>query len=156
MNELFIKKASIKDIDSLNILQLAPKLHLERLEKQNKNNGYYLLALINKKEIGHLFIDFKSDYSWHKYPVIMDLHVREDERRKGFAQKMMEFAESVIKNRGFSKACLDVGIDNFSAKRLYEKLGYKTASGPHNLTWIEKDYNEKKVTEKVIHLCKNI
>jgi len=151
-----IRLATINDLNELNNIQFATTLHLSRLKKQKSEKANYIIAFDNNKPVGHLFIDYKSKYSWHKNPVIMDLYVAEDERKKGIATKLMNYAESLIKKRGFDIACLDVEINNLFVKRFYEKMGYKMISGPHNLIYIEHDNNNKKVTEVVVHLVKNI
>ena len=56
---------------------------------------------------------------------IHDVYVAEDYRGQGVAQKMMQLAEQIARNRGCCKMTLEVLNDNTAAKASYRASGYR-------------------------------
>ena len=55
---------------------------------------------------------------------IYGFRVRPQYRGEGIGTHLMQTAEEDLRQRGFQRVSLNVGRDNFSAQRLYERLGY--------------------------------
>ena len=130
------------------------KLHLSRIKKQEQKKAEYFIVLQAKIPIGHVFINYNNQGC--DYPVIEDLFVKEKSREQGIAKEILIFAENHVKQKGFPKVGLDVGVGEKWLRKFYEKMGYVVVSGPHTLTYILEDKENKKVVEKVYHLRKKI
>ncbi len=50
--------------------------------------------------------------------------VHENSRGLGIGTKLLQFAEEVARQKGFTKLSLNVETEKISARRLYEKVGY--------------------------------
>ena len=57
---------------------------------------------------------------------ITNIAVRQEYRRRGIARAMITCLLSEAKKRGCKRAFLEVGENNQSAIKLYEKIGFKT------------------------------
>ncbi len=155
---LRFRYARKKDLASLDLIRETKlhQLHIDRITNQKKGNGEYILAFDKRSPVGHVFIDFKSPYEWHNCPIIVDLYVKDNERNKGFARKIMKYAEKRVKLKKYSLMGLDVETHEKWIRKFYEKIGYSFINGPHKLVYILKDKNNKKVVERVNHFQKRI
>lgn len=73
-----------------------------------------------------------------RYPYIANLAVRPDCRRQGVAQQLLAACEATAQEWGFQEIYLHVLDDNRAARRLYERLGYRSAPAiapPLPLPW---------------------
>lgn len=59
------------------------------------------------------------------YPYLSNLAVKLDCRRQGIAQRLLEASEKAVKDWGCRDLYLHVLEDNYQARRLYSKAGYK-------------------------------
>lgn len=57
--------------------------------------------------------------------ILNDLYVRSDCRKGGVASALMERARQLGLETGAVELMLETAVDNFTAQRLYEKLGWK-------------------------------
>ena len=57
--------------------------------------------------------------------ILNDLYVRSDIRKSGVASALMERARQLGLETGAVELMLETAVDNFTAQRLYEKLGWK-------------------------------
>jgi ribosomal protein S18 acetylase RimI-like enzyme len=82
--------------------------------------------------IGQLFIQLYGPHqiqeNVNKYAYIYGFRVRPSYRGRGIGSQMLETAESDLVQRGFEKVALNVARDNESARRLYERRGYRVIS----------------------------
>ena len=60
--------------------------------------------------------------------VLNDLYVKENARKKGFAEKLIYKAIDFAKETGAKGVLLETAKENMTAQRLYEKLGFVKAS----------------------------
>lgn len=133
----------------------SPKLHTERLHQQEKGKALYLAAFIEKIPVGHIFISLDGTEEYHTSPVLQDLYVKKSLREQNLGTKIIQETERFLKKTGFGKVSLDVETRNDWIQKFYEKQGYKTKSGPHKQSWIERDLG-KNVEIKTIYLEKDI
>lgn len=97
-----------------------------REQQEGKRN--ILVASIDGKFAGYLTILWSSEYPYFKenvIPVIQDLNVLIEFRKKGVATKLMEYAENII-SKEFNTVGIGVGLtsDYGNAQRLYIRRGY--------------------------------
>jgi ribosomal protein S18 acetylase RimI-like enzyme len=102
--------------------------------------------------IGQLFVQLDSHRNeladGHSRAYIHAFRVRSAYRGQGLGTRLLEFAESDLVQRGYQKACLNVGRDNTEAFRLYRRLGYRVvAAEPGRWSYIDhlgvrRDVNE--------------
>jgi len=79
--------------------------------------------------IGQLFIQLYGPHqiqaNVNKYAYIYGFRVRSSYRGRGIGSQMLETAESDLVQRGFERIALNVARENESARRLYERRGYR-------------------------------
>lgn len=56
--------------------------------------------------------------------IIANVAVHPDYQRRGIARQLMEASLDMVRRQGGSKAILQVDADNYTAQRLYERLGF--------------------------------
>ena len=78
-------------------------------------------------------------------PVVANLAVRPQARRRGIAKRLMRECEMICKEWGYQEIWLLVEKDNPKARKLYKKLGYKTVK--------EEDDDTYKLVEGRIKQC---
>jgi ribosomal protein S18 acetylase RimI-like enzyme len=94
--------------------------------------------------VGQLFLSLRSgrpelsDGSTRGY--IYGVRVRPEFRNRGIGTQLLLAAEAELIERGFSYATLNVGQENFEARRLYERLGYRIIA-PESGRWSYEDEN---------------
>ena len=79
---------------------------------------------------GTVEMSLRSAYSWPligstQYPYISNLAVRTEFRRQGVAQQLLLICERKALEWGFPEVYLHVLENNYQARRLYFKLGYR-------------------------------
>jgi GNAT superfamily N-acetyltransferase len=123
------------------------------MKRQKAGKAVYFLALLGKEPVGHIFLNYGKDNEWYEDVVLEDLYVRQDQRKKGFASEIMEYAERFVSQKGFSEMGLDVETHEHWIKKFYEGIGYVEVSGPHDLVY---EGEKGKVREKIVHLRKQL
>lgn len=109
--------------------------HLDRYLRQQKNEVEYLGAFFKDHPVGHILLKWggSTDPTVKNSigivcPDIEDLFVLPEYRSQGIGSELILIAERHAKDRGYSHIGLSVSIDNKSAHRLYNRLGYKDQS----------------------------
>jgi len=101
--------------------------------------------------VGQLFLSLRSgrpelsDGVTRGY--IYGVRVRPEYRNHGIGTRLMQAAETELIERGFSIATLNVGRDNPSAQRLYERLGYRVVA-PESGRW---SYEDEQGIRREVH-----
>ncbi len=72
----------------------------------------------------HLYPTFSS-LTLRRQWILYDLFVAPEARRRGVGKALMNRARQLAKETGADSLILETAQDNFTAQRLYERLGYK-------------------------------
>jgi ribosomal protein S18 acetylase RimI-like enzyme len=99
----------------------------ERLKaKQSVVFVAFLGLEVNSKAVGfvQLYPAFSS-ISMKPIWILNDLYVLAEAREKGIAKALMESARQLAVTTGAKELILETAMDNYSAQKLYEQLGYK-------------------------------
>ena len=85
------------------------------------DNREAIFAFDNSELLGWL----QYNYFIEKYPFINRLYVFEQYQNNGAGTKLIQFWESEMKSKGETRLMLSTESDNYGARRLYERLGFK-------------------------------
>ncbi|HEV2352342.1 MAG TPA: GNAT family N-acetyltransferase [Terriglobia bacterium] len=85
-----------------------------------------LESIVGSKPVGfvQLYPAFSS-ISMKRIWILNDLFVAPEARKRGVGAALMESARQLAVSTASKELILETAIDNLSAQRLYEKLGYK-------------------------------
>lgn len=95
----------------------------------HQTDGQVLVAELDGRVIGHLFLLFKIDAVFverelRPYAYVSELYVTEKARGRGVARALMNEAERIAKRRGLPRILVGVLAGNKGAEALYGRLGY--------------------------------
>lgn len=94
--------------------------------EQQIGHRLMLVADCNNFPIGHLFIQFiERDDGGERRAYLYSFRVMEMFRGQGIGTRLMQEAETIIGQRGYSRVTISVAKANSDARRLYERLGYR-------------------------------
>jgi len=94
-----------------------------------KTNGVVLVAEVNGRVVGHLFLTFEEAPPFVRrelraYAYIAELFVRAEARRLGVARALLEAAERIARERGVSRILVSALAGNIPAETTYERAGF--------------------------------
>lgn len=127
LDHLFIRKASLQDLDSLLDLEnecfTSDKMKREQYRSLlQKPSAEIILAENLNKIIGCIMILYRKNSSIAR---IYSLAVSPSYRQAGIAKKLSIACENLAKKRQCSTIILEVRIDNHPAISFYQKNGYE-------------------------------
>lgn len=104
--------------------------YLEKVRRQQDNDGYSLLAAIDDNgEIGALAGFRIAEFmDWGKILYIDDLITDPDKKRKGFAGALLDWLDAEAREAGCDEIHLDTGHQRHDAHRLYLNKGFTLSS----------------------------
>ena len=134
-----VRAATPQDSDQLALVKPywgnhpATTVIASRLQHAAAGNGAYLIAILDGRIVGHVFLKFEGKQTAPDYPDVEDLYVHESYRRQGVASALMQACETIVVQNEFNKIGLAAGVDaNGPERHLYQKLGYTlTGSAPY-------------------------
>lgn len=86
-----------------------------------KAKSIVLISIIEDKTIGSIIILLRR----HIFNArIYSLNVHPEYRRKGIASSLMDHAFDLLRENGYKKVTLEVGINNKAAQNLYRSKGF--------------------------------
>lgn len=131
-----IRCATAGDLPALIAAMGQSEFFTDRLTSQENELGLLLVAWIDGDAIGRIYLRLEPaeepEVREHLpgVPLIMDFFVLPDYRNNGFGAAMLDYAEEVLRQRGYPRVALGVDHDNH-AIRLYERRGFREWShGP--------------------------
>lgn len=76
--------------------------------------------------VGQVFVQVDSALGGgdRRAAYLYALRVRPEVRNRGIGTDLVREAESILRQRGFTRVLISVAQDNHAARRLYERLGY--------------------------------
>lgn len=139
-----VRDARPADVSQLVALKGAGSeiLHLDRLRDASRGGFRYLVLARGDEVIGFGCLVFKRPSYWSdgndrtRLPQLVDLHVKESERGRGFGSHLIRVMESLACDGGYSKVHLSLDVLNVRAQALYRRLGYRELEGsPRHQSW---------------------
>ena len=128
-------KTDAEILDSFRVMKvLRPHLvqedYLEKVRRQQENDGYSLLAAIDDHgEISALAGFRIAEFmAWGKILYIDDLITDPDQKRKGFAGALLDRLDAEAREAGCDGIHLDTGHQRHDAHRLYLNKGFTLSS----------------------------
>lgn len=114
-----LRTLEIKDFETLNNLINDPNYIIDEAELKKISKVY----LKDDKIIGYISYQIMYERAELNY-----IFVKEEERKKGIASKMLEYMLNNLKEECIEKIDLEVNSLNKKAINLYQKYGFKTVS----------------------------
>jgi putative acetyltransferase len=117
----------IDDLDAYQAELYPPESnHLEPVENLITPDYYFIAARTENKLLGIAsFRRMPAHKGSQPYVEIKRLYVPQKFRGKGLATQLMDALEEKALAEGYSQACLETGISQNEALRLYKKRGYQ-------------------------------
>ena len=134
--DLKIIRANINHIEGISVLFDLYRQFYKYQKDLNNSKNYIYKRIVNNESI--IFIGIENEniiafvqlyeafdsLNLNKKLVLYDLYVLEKYRKLGIGRKLMNKSKDFAKNNNFPKIELSTSIDNYSAQKLYESLGY--------------------------------
>lgn len=111
--------------------------------------------------IGQVFVQLNSQRKeladGHSRAYLYAFRVRSPYQGHGLGTHLLEYAETDLRRRGYHTTTLNVNRDNDSARRLYERMGYRIVA-PEPGIWSYLDHNGRRmhVNEPAWRMEKNL
>lgn len=126
-----IRYAKIEDVNF--IYQLSKKNLVTTFTKEALSDYIiqqetYHVFVCEKEELIGFIILWESD----QYGQIIDLVIRENKRRQGYAKAMLEKSFEFFLEKNVKSLTLEVSVNNKGAIILYEQMGFKKNKVIHN------------------------
>ena len=122
--DIVIRKYQDTDLDSVN------NILNEAFQKQKENfsddNFYEVVAQCNEKVVGYLLLTKVLNPIKNKYYYLVDyVCVLSEYRGLGISDKMMEYAEKIVRENKGLYIQLTCSRNREAAHKLYERCGYE-------------------------------
>lgn len=105
------------------------QVYRRAMEEAQRGLRVLLVAEVDGAVVGQLFVQFRgtdiSGESCGRYGYLHAFRVRPPYRNRGIGTRLVAEAESILRQRGCSKALLAVALGNQPALALYQRLGYR-------------------------------
>ncbi|MCZ6636365.1 MAG: GNAT family N-acetyltransferase [bacterium] len=123
-----------EELDLLKYLPFShPDTHRRRFGLQKRGKLVFLIAWQSRIPVGQVLLQWQGGDNAaiqpkpRPYPEIASLFVAPEYRLKGIATQLIDTAEAIARQRGYTHIGLCVATDNGSARSLYKRLQYKDA-----------------------------
>ncbi|MCH5721234.1 GNAT family N-acetyltransferase [Niabella hibiscisoli] len=94
-------------------------------ERLSNNESVIFVAIINEQPAG--FTQLYPTYSSMRVSknwILNDLYVEAGQRKQGIGAALIEAAMAFARNDGASYLALSTAVDNYTAQKLYESIGF--------------------------------
>ncbi len=114
-------------------------------EQITKGVEYFLLKM-NDNYVGYFALEYKD-----KKLFLSKIYLKQQERGKGYARKILDFIQVLALEKGINKISLTVNKNNTDSIDIYKKLGFYIADSvvePIGKDFIKDDYKMEKTFRK--------
>ena len=105
------------------------RIYKRAFEESKLGSRILLVVELEMEIVGQIFLHLKSKWNRHFAPertvFLHSFRVKPRFRKMGIGTSLLQEAEEMLLDYGFSRAVISVGKDNDPARLMYEKLGYK-------------------------------
>lgn len=126
-----IRQAQSEDMPALQSVRYhdRPAIHRDRIQSAAPQRSQYFVALYEQQIVGFGLLLLERPQEWtdvmESFPVLIDLFVMENYRRRGVGKTLISQMEAVAQTQGKSAIFLCVAPnENPQALALYRRLGY--------------------------------
>ncbi|WP_061248222.1 GNAT family N-acetyltransferase [Leptospira alstonii] len=102
----------------------------------NQDSKIYLLlngeTYCGFTQLYPVFTSLSMKRAW----ILNDLYVRPEHRKKGGARALIEQSATLVRNTGAKYLQLETALDNHTAQKLYESIGFVKDEKNFHYTWI--------------------
>jgi GNAT superfamily N-acetyltransferase len=131
MQNIEIKQVEVTSDSAANLMMQLDKELKERypngpifgidVKEFQKAKGFFVVAFIDEKAVGCGAFRKLTEQDAE----IKRMFVLADYRRRGISRRILKYLEETAKQRGFSRVCLETGIQQPESISLYLSGGYK-------------------------------
>ncbi len=144
------------------------RLYADIYQSACKGNAVMWIAELNRSApeidarlIGQLFVQLSSERrelaDGIRRAYIYGFRIQRPYRGFGLGTRMMQIAERDVTQRGFQFITLNVNRENISARRLYERLGYRiVAAEPGKWSYLDENGHRQEVHEPAWRMEKRL
>lgn len=163
-----LRHATDADLPALEALPFSGGLrskHRDRFERQQRDEMTYLLATDGDEIVGHLLLKWDCPSDPHVRALIPpcseveDFVVAPNLRGQGIGSEMLAVAGARSVERGVTRLGIAVGVENPSARALYERRGFVFVAGSeHRVSWLAPGEAGREVREHedCVYLVKDL
>ena len=135
--------ADLQKLEALPFSAGLPTKHRDRFERQQRDEVLYVLATVGDEIIGHLLLKWDAPSDSHVRVAVPpcaeveDFVVAPHLRGRGIGSEMLAFAGVRSVERSVTRLGIAVGVENPSARALYERRGFVLVPGSeHRVSWL--------------------
>jgi ribosomal protein S18 acetylase RimI-like enzyme len=132
-----------------------------RVRDRDSTDVRYVVAEVNGRPAGFGVIHFQGDPMWERpeqVPLVMDVWVAPNLRRRGIGSRMIRALEQSARDRGFPCVYIQVQAEkNPRAIELYKRLGYQLLQSkpyPDFFHEVDEEGNVREGTELIVDMQK--
>lgn len=162
--QALIREATEEDLRALEWegrYQHYRRLYRRAMAEAKRGRRVLLVAEADDRVVGQIFVQLSSgrgEYAdGERSGYLYAFRVRPNYRNQGIGTQLLDEAEDVLRERGFSRAVIAVAKENDAARRLYENRGYSVfAEDPGKWSYIDHEGELRRVSEPAYVLEKGL
>ncbi|HSO55407.1 MAG TPA: GNAT family N-acetyltransferase [Actinomycetes bacterium] len=158
--KLGIRPATGADLEVLVAALGQRRFFSDRLARQRGGGGVLLVAWVDGRPVGDVVLDSEpaTEPAIRRrlpgVPTLSHLEGLGPFQRRGIGTALIREGENTARQLGHRRLAIGVGVDNPSARRLYERLGYRDwGHGTVETSWQEHDQaGQPRTVSETIHM----